>query len=53
MSYSRGNTVIFVFYYANICKKKAVIVYFYKSQHFPFHGEKSWMKHNYIFFFLV
>ena len=48
-----GYCIICLFQYANIYKKKVVIVYFLESQYFPFHGEKSWIKHNYIFFFLV
>ena len=43
---------MFVFYYIYIYiyKKKVAIVYFLEFQYFSFHGEKSWIKHNSIFF---
>ena len=48
-----GYGIIFLLYHANIYKKKAAIVYSVESQYFSFHGEKSWIKGNYIFFVLV
>ena len=36
-----GYCIIFLFYYANIYKKKVTIIYFVESQYFSLRGEES------------